>query len=276
MQRFKTLAVLGLLAFSCVHTCVLANMRAPRVIAQGSSSALYPHPTITALSETLALQCTLTACNVTATYWVTSDKQHDAHLTFVMPDAVPISAHVNQLSVNAQVQAFGPSRIEEQKMLAEIAKANYSSAQTSLHQAQFIAPLRAGTNQIEVRYEQKLYAIESDYGYFRKGRFDYTLRYEVWPLKEWVLAPNFALTFTAAFTPSETPGPWAEYFAPVQTMRCMAVQSKENISDLPGNPHHSSAVFNAQTLPQRLLCVIADQDLAKHRPWSFKDVEPNP
>lgn len=57
----------------------------------------------------------------------------------------------------------------------------------------FSGALRAGANEIRVRYSQPQGRDEIDHGYFKTSKWASTVAYELWPLHEWQLAPDFRM-----------------------------------------------------------------------------------
>ncbi len=263
--------LLGLTAL-LVAPHVSANLRAPRVIPQAASSALYEAQGLTVLGETLELACSLQSCRVRANYRVQSDSARELAFTFVLPDGVPVDARVQGVPA---VVTVAP-RVATQTMERwTVAMDWWYRESDQFHEASFSGHVGTGVNQIEVLYDQPLAAIEGDYGYWKKGRFVFVMRYDLWPLKQWKLAPDFTLEVRARFAPEVPAEWWQRIFSKRQEMRCKSVIKKQQADptsqELEAKPYVleetgelQAATYGASDLPDRLLCRMGDADLVRY------------
>jgi hypothetical protein len=248
-----------------------ANMRAPRVVEQESSSALFPAEGLVVLGEELGFECGLDQCDVRAVYRVKAEAEQELEFEFLMPDGVGVTARVGEGSSEAKVSEYEAKEAEK-----ALVRDEYSWREDGkLHKAVFRGVVKVGENVIEVRYKQPLAAMERDYGYFKDGRFVHAMRYEVWPLKQWTLDAGFELTVKARFVRQEEAGWWARSFGEVPTMACEGVRldqtksypepvaSKWGVSDedLKGKEVLKQAGYKAGNLPDRVVCRFGDNDL---------------
>jgi hypothetical protein len=270
LKHFFTVLVL------CAACSAQANMRAPFSVVQASSSALHATVPVAGLlvhGEVLSMDCTLKACEVVATYRIQSAVEQDVKLVFVLPNNVAVQAQVNETQVDVAVARVEQPSEMEQWALKMDARTRYPALEI-LHQATFGGYLQQGANTIEVRYTQPLSMHERDLGYFRNGRMVSTLVYEVWPLKQWTLAPDFELALRVRFEPVVPPGFWAKLGTRAQALQCSTAHKPADPEAARYGMHerkvlesawqNESAVrFHAANLPDRLICEMGDEDLLK-------------
>ena len=202
-----------------------ANLRAPWQIQTFPAFSLLPGSKIgglTVLGETLEFQCgslyegepdldrlQKSACKVKAAYRISSERPADAGLEFVGPSAEGFTALVNGKPSAPAVSAI-PMQKENAAKYGSYPVCRFcSSEDVSLFAVRFRASLGAGENTIIVSYTQPLSSDEVSYGYFKDSRWAQGFDYELWPLKEWKLAPDFRMHVRIT---SPRPGFWARMF----------------------------------------------------------------
>lgn len=181
----------GVLAFlGSAH----ANLRAPIESQPESSQALKPaSPDLVVEYENLffdlglpysgdawTVQNQKRFAKVEAQYVVQSPREATYTFEFIMPQ--PNAAEV---SINSDVVAAKtPERLPRDEKQQE---------QTDLWKVTFTGKLQQGQNTIRVSYQQPLGMSEVDYGYFKSSKWKSFVDYELWPLKEWKLGPDFRI-----------------------------------------------------------------------------------
>lgn len=117
---------------------------------------------------------------VEAHYVVQSPREAVYTFEFIMPQ--PNSAEV---SINTEVVvAQTPERLPRDEKKQD---------QIDLWKVTFTGKLQQGQNTIRVSYLQPLGMSEVDYGYFKSSKWKSFVDYELWPLKEWKLGPDFRI-----------------------------------------------------------------------------------
>ena len=249
------------LLLSCVPATASANLRAPITFDKSPSSAVLSTPAsgLVVLGEQLTFRCEAThACEVSATYQVEVAEAVEVELAFIAPSDVTIAARVGEVS--APVTTVPTSRFdpEQHKRLP------WELQEATLYEARFRASLVKGRNAIHVSYEQPLSSFETDYGYWRDGRYVDVLRYEVWPLWEWTLADDFALDLTLSIR-REPPGWWTRNFGTWTDANCVAQGVK--VAPMERRSRKDTKGWYVQTwrlgsdLPERIECYRADDDI---------------
>lgn len=215
-----------------------ANLRAPFEILQPPSSALAPPPASPAssgpaprvLAESLDLQGGAPGApyQVRATYRVHAERAADYALSFVLPGPAVVQAIVNDAPPQTVASAEPPARPRP-----------YDRRDPPPHSARFTASLRPGENRITVRYQQPVAQLEHGHSYFSKGRFVDTIRYELWPLREWPLAPDFRLDLEVRI-PRPAPGFFARARHRYRMLRCQGVSRPAAPQQNPAPPEQEA------------------------------------
>jgi hypothetical protein len=245
-----------------------ANLRAPGSVPHAPSSALYaPAGGLTVTGEELSFDCGDTRCAVTAAYAVSAAKADRLAFEFILPVKEQVAVRVGPAGAAVKVGPAEPLNERETKALAAAAR-SFRNDRASLFRARFEATLAAGANRIVITYNQPLGAHERDYGYFKKGRWVQTFQYEVWPLKEWTLAPGFTAKLTVAM-PRPAPSWWKRTFGTVRSIACHGATGEKS-APLPGarltqrgKTLEYRVDLGAAALPDRLGCSLGDEDLIR-------------
>lgn len=251
----RLIAILSFLVALVVALPASANLRAPTVVEQAPSSALYKpkDADIVVLGEDLRFTCAPgKTCNVAAAYRVRAEAAVTVELAFITPGEVTIQAHVGDAQVGVKTVEARP--IPEDT----INGFNFGVQRDGLYEARFQAALAKGENTIRVEYTQQLGAVETGYGYFSDGEFVDVWSYESWPLKEWKLADDFAMNITVS-TPREKPGWWTRNFGSYTEMSCSAwgVDFKPKRSDKAGRLWLRATLTE---VPDRIYCRRGSDD----------------
>ncbi len=172
-----------------------ANMRAPVSRHSPSAALAGPSAGLTVLGEELALACRGDGCAVRATYrlWARSAGSWD--FGFVLPGPAKVTVRCGQTELQAASRpAHWPDPQAETSGPGDMPRLHFLP---KMHQAGFELSLPAGKSAITVSYRQAWGKSERRFsGYFSGWLSARTLRYELWPLREWRLAPGFALMVT--------------------------------------------------------------------------------
>jgi hypothetical protein len=245
-----------------------ANLRAPGFVPHSPSSALYaPAGGLTVTGEELSFDCT-ERCAVTAAYAVTAAKEGRLAFEFILPVKEQVAVRVGPAGAAVKVGPAEPLNQREAKAMDAANARSFRSDRTPLYRARFEATLVAGANRIVVTYSQPLGAYERDYGYFKKGRWVQTFQYEVWPLKEWALAPGFTASLTVTM-PRPAPGWWKRTFGKVRSIACRSLKGDTSTPLVGarvtqrGRTLEYRANLAAAGLPDRLACSLGDEDLIR-------------
>jgi hypothetical protein len=245
-----------------------ANLRAPGSVPHSPSSALYaPAGGLTVTGEELAFDCS-ERCAVTAAYAVTAAKEGRLAFEFILPVKEQVAVRVGPASAAVKVGPAEPLGEREAKGLAAAGARSFRGDRVPLYRARFEATLAAGANRIVVTYSQPLGAYERDYGYFKKGRWVQAFQYEVWPLKEWTLAPGFTAKVTVTM-PRPAPGWWKRTFGQVRSIACHGMTGDKGASlagarlTQKGRTLEYRVDLGAAALPDRLACSMGDEDLIR-------------
>jgi hypothetical protein len=213
-----------------------ANLRAPWHIQPFSAFSLMPAGRVqglTVLGETLEFNCQAlfegdadadklraSACMVKAAYRFKSGSSANAALEFVGPSAEGLTVHVN-----GELTASAVSRIEMERNAAARYAAypacrHCASDEMPLYSAKFKAAFHSGENEIAISYTQPLSSREVSYGYFQTSKWEQGFEYELWPLKEWNLSPDFQMQVRIR---SPKPGIMARLFGDNHPWNCSGV-----------------------------------------------------
>jgi len=180
------------------------------------SSALLPAGDKLAVArEELRLTCGPELCRVEATYHLDVSAALEVELEFVLPTPSPITVLVGGAPTPSQAVKAAlpvPAGAEPER--------GPGPPWGDTYRARFRVSLAQGAAVLKVSYDQPLSAYETDYGYFKDGRFVHHLDYELWPLKEWRRLPGFRIDLTVSL-PREPPGAWARTFGDPFAFRCV-------------------------------------------------------
>lgn len=263
----RVLLLLFLLA-SLGSTPARANLRAPGSVPHAPSSALYaPAGGLTVTGEELTFDCS-ERCAVTAAYAVSAAKEGRLAFEFILPVKEQVAVRAGPAGAAVKVGPAEPLGEREAKGLAAASARSFRGDCAPLYRARFEATLAAGANRIVVTYSQPLGAYERDYGYFKKGRWVRTFQYEVWPLKEWMLARGFTARLIVTM-PRPAPGWWKRTFGTVRSIACRALKDDTSTPLVgarltqKGGTLEYRADLPAAALPDRLVCNLGDEDLIR-------------
>ncbi len=252
-----------------------ANFRAPRETHESPSSALYaPTPKPIVREERLEIGCEGEGCRIEAVYRVESAVPRRVTLEFIVPDGVTIEARVGASTASVAARAFDPGDARER----DARRGLFHEPLEALHKASFEASLEAGITEITVRYAQPVSSQERGQGYFHAGSPVGLVQYELWPLKEWTLADDFALHARVRMR-RDPPGLWARLFGTTSSLAC-SVSTFEDCgfeaesgpellckqeAPLPGpvqrDGHLVVETRLGRDLPDRLTCELGDEGL---------------
>lgn len=263
--RMRTALLSGLCALAASSN-VHANIRGPQEDPHDGSSSLYPVTGLTVEREELRFICRLRACDVSATYTLTAQRAQQVKLSFILPDHAQVQVRQSGQTLPARIVESEPLDVREQRSISRA----WRKPTPVLRTASFHASLSQGTSQLEIRYTQRSDARELDYGYFSDGRFLYQIRYEVWPLKEWTLAPSFKLAWHVSFERSAAPSLFKRWFGKVDTLQCQDEKGRQLGAALPraGLRVSFSRELTAAALPERLICRLGPEDLVLERDFA--------
>ncbi len=152
-----------------------ANLRAPKNISRHPSSTLYPltrHAKV--LREQMNIECDWAFCEVSVKYLIEAQQDISAFADFILPKKTKVSVKVGKNAVAVQKKAIPYGK-------------------DPLFKASFPFIVAKGQHEILINYRQSLSQQEVGYGYFSKGYFIGVFQYELWPLNEWQVAPDFNL-----------------------------------------------------------------------------------
>lgn len=182
------------LAASVLVTSAHANLRAPTWEDRGASQALKPaNEDLVVEYENLTfdlgspysgslwdVQKQSKSAFIEAEYAVQSPREFTYTFEFIMPE--PNTASI---SVNAdEIVADAPIQLPRDEK---------KSNEFDLWKVVFTAKLLQGRNIIRINYHQPLSRKETLHGYFTTSKWQSFVDYELWPLREWKLAPDFKI-----------------------------------------------------------------------------------
>ncbi|WP_431224660.1 hypothetical protein ACQ86O_07070 [Serratia sp. L9] len=239
--------VAAIMTFSSM---VQANMRAPMHILQAPSFSLSTPPDrqLTVQKEKLNIDCDYQRCKVQAIYYITSDKPAELAFVFVMPANTPVEARVAG-TLQPTIVTVDKSHTWRSPI--------WDQSELPLYQAAFSGKIAAGSNIINIKYDQPLMILERSYGYFTDSRSIEQFTYQLAPLKEWHLADDFsiAVTFSSLRKRPERDGGWS--LMKSRAINCMQPgQVVENDSD-----NLNLAFKLGKRFPDTLVCQVGDSDL---------------
>jgi len=172
-----------------------ANIRAPHIRQYPASTSFTPLEGLVVEGEHLVFQLgkpytgdiwtvdrELREAEIEATYRIRSQTPLDAAFEFVM--ALPS----NRVEVAINGRSIDTTQIAPIELDTLPQRRHPENAYV-----RFNGHLHEGGNEIRVRYRQLLGRDELDHGYFKTSKWASMVAYELWPLKEWQLAPDFRL-----------------------------------------------------------------------------------
>lgn len=200
LSRLRLRTVLALLVCCPLWHEAGANMRAPTEDNfTPSASVRGTDSTLVVESETLVfhlgkpytgnlfkMSATPHRTRIEATYRICAERDFSGTFEFIMaltPEDVTVTINGQPASVPPP-ERLNPLRRE----ITDDWQAPHEKARV-----RFTASLHKGTNEIHVRYGQPLSRHEMHYGYFTTSTWASFVTYELWPLREWHLAPDFAM-----------------------------------------------------------------------------------
>lgn len=213
-----------------------ANLRAPWQIQPFPAFSLMPGgpvPGLTVLGETLEFQCDslyqedpdpekllASSCRVKAAYRISSRGRAQAGLDFIGPSAQGMTVLVNGKPSVSEVTKIPMTREAAARYGAYPVCRHCAGDEPTLYSAKFKASFETGENIVTVAYLQPLASNEISYGYFQSSKWAQGFDYELWPLKEWTLAPDFKLTVSIS---SPKPGLLGRLFKDPNPWKCSGV-----------------------------------------------------
>jgi hypothetical protein len=259
-RRGREIAVL-LLALASASGA-RANLRAPRTEPHDGSSALYAATGVQVLREALDFDCRLQNCEIAARYSLRTESAQELTLSFITPG--PVAVRVQLAGADVSTERVQSEPLSERER-ASLSHWHRGHAESQLHTARFRVLLPRGQSDLVIAYTQPGDGEEAGYGYFKDGALTYEQRYEIWPLKEWSLAPDFRLTLRVRYARERKPRLWQRWFGGVYTLRCLDERDGRISPDLPRDRQHVSfeRVFTAGQLPDRLLCELGPENLLR-------------
>lgn len=231
MNRVRLLLV----SFLLLPAALPANLRAPWQIQPFPAFSLMPGSPVqglTVLGETLDFQCDslyeddpdpeklqAAACRVKAAYRISAKNRTQAGLEFIGPSAQGMTVLVNGKPSVSEVSKIPMPREAAARYAAYSVCRHCGREESFLYSAKFKASFEPGENIVAVVYLQPLASDEISYGYFQSSKWAQGFDYELWPLKEWTLAPDFQLRISIS-----TPKPaWWKLFAAKNPWTCSGV-----------------------------------------------------
>lgn len=209
----------GLLAFAAIllnATDCFANLRPPKIIHHPPSSTLYrlsADPIV--VREEMNVECDQHICDVVAKYIIDVENRFSAEVDFMIPGEIDVSVKVGQNSAPVRKKSVPYGKDPREK---DAGKDPFFGIFNPLFRASFPLSLEQGQHEILIQYRQPLSQKEFGYGYFSEGYFVGTFQYELWPIKEWKIAPDFALNLFVALKSNSLS--WWEQLVDDISVRC--------------------------------------------------------
>lgn len=189
-----------------LSTPVIANLRAPWQITPFPSFALLGGKSLVVVAEDLEFDCPdlyksepdidllqKAACKVSATYRVIAKADAVVGLEFIGPSTDSMAANVNG-KASELVTSSIPLTRKQAEAYGMYPVCRFCSVESlPLKSGRFRAALKKGENTINVTYVQQLALREVSYGYFQDSKWSQGFDYEIWPLSEWEIAPDFKM-----------------------------------------------------------------------------------
>lgn len=216
------------LSFALLAPTAHANLRAPEMARQSPSTAPYGIADQVAVQgEELRFEFRLvregrpgeSTCLVTATYHIESALEQEVQLEFLAPSSGEVTWTLGAQSgktefVHETDTTDAPESIKHLVSGKPVERRELSRREepdaVGIFRARFPVRLNAGAQVLEIRYAAAPAYFEVDYGYFRSSKFRFSVDYEIWPLKQWTLADDFALEVQATVH-EPVRGMWARW-----------------------------------------------------------------
>lgn len=203
MQRNIRLCTVILLTMMLCVMPARANIRGPHADEYAASGALVPDAGLIVESEHLSFAMgkpftgdiytvlkTPRFANISAQYSVLATEEKTHTFEFIMADANPATAEINGVSVPTSIP---------------MPTAGNETSPNKQWKVGFSGKLSKGRNAIRFSYRQPVSKREIRYGYFVASKWESAVEYELWPLKEWKLAPDFTLHIEANIEDDTSP-----------------------------------------------------------------------
>lgn len=242
-----------------------ANMRAPVHIVHGSSELRGAQADLRVLNEVLEFDCPeaykgkpdMTAlaartCHVRVLYRISASAATQVKLAFVYAGKGDVL-----WKVGGKVSRSSPQQMKD----TDKKVCTYCPDEMKrLNSAGQVVDLVAGSNEIELNYEQALSYDESGHSYFSDGKWAQGFTYELWPIAEWQWAPDFSAELK--FSVAARSGFLGIGYKDDQ-MRC-SIEENGKFTPLPvsvqkvtGDRRTATARIELKRRPQRLDCSYA-------------------
>ncbi len=171
-----------------------ANLRAP-VSQDSASGALAGGSGLTVLAEELTIRCKGQGCSLEVDYRLRATVPGSWDLAFVLPapGKVTVRSGSSRLEVSSRPMAWP----DPQARSSPTGQPPRLRLEPKMYQARFQLSLPAGDSLLQIRYRQDWGRNERKFkGYFSGWLTARTLRYELWPLRQWRLGPGFRLVLS--------------------------------------------------------------------------------
>lgn len=158
------------------------------------------------------------------------------------PGAAPVSFEFVMASMPSAVEVLvnGKAVPAPQPTPKPIEQGRTREPEDALVSVHFEGVLHEGANELRVRYRQTLAKYEMRYGYFTSSTWASAVEYELWPLHEWPLAPDFRLQVEVSFA-DDTWGPRRVLFGSHYTLELLGYEGigeKPEYACYRGNAEH--------------------------------------
>jgi hypothetical protein len=210
-------------------------------------------PALAVAHEDLVFHCRDRQCQVTARYTIQAEAAVAVDLDFILPVAGPVTAQVGGTSEPAAVSRLRnlPRGFPERLDLRHEYQLPDSQPLPDLYQAVARAALAPGENQVSFSYAQTLGAVEAGRSYFSAGRMVPRLLYVLWPLREWTLAPGFAIALRIEMD-RPAPGWWVRTFGHPAQVTCAGIEGQQTQV----GPRLVYTAMLSRTFPDYLRCSV--------------------
>ena len=247
MNNRSNLALCAWISLNC--SLATANLRRPesRVVPGGFHPKAIGN-SIQVKSEDLRVTCDRETCQFNATYHILNIDEQEFRVTtkFVAPALGSIQAWCADGST--ETSFFEPS---------ERAPSTKKREQTPLSDATINCTVPPGASTIQIRYHQPVSFYEEDVSYFTSSWFRRFFEYELSPLREWNLAPDFKLRFQFSI-PDDPIGFWAGLFGLDPDTEC---RGEKGVQSETHRDHNDKKVklnyIWGRDFPDRITCDFA-------------------
>lgn len=225
-------AALALAVFLSVSAPAGANLRAPIYKVAAPSTALKAAaPDLTVEGEHLSLKLGSPYSGSESTSW---NDLREAEIDAVYqvrasaPGAAPVSFEFVMARTPSAVEALinGKAVQVTQPTSKPIERGKQRQPDDESASVHFEGVLQEGANELRVRYRQPLGKYEMHYGYFISSTWASAVEYELWPLHEWQLAPDFRLQVEVSFA-DDTWGARRVLFGSHYTLELLTYEGKD-------------------------------------------------